>query len=132
SAPPGRRPETLRASGPASPPSPLVPARGRPATARAGGARSPPSSVALKSSGTRARRQRRPAPPRARVTSCFPCVSPWPPPRRTIMASSGVSSEILGRESLFDTEEYQIVLYALKLVANRHDLALARSLIASI
>jgi DNA helicase II / ATP-dependent DNA helicase PcrA len=39
---------------------------------------------------------------------------------------------VTGDAGLFDTEEYQIVLYALKLVANRHDLALSRSLIASI
>jgi superfamily I DNA/RNA helicase len=39
---------------------------------------------------------------------------------------------VTGDAGLFDTEEYKIVLYALKLVANRHDLALSRSLIATI
>jgi DNA helicase II / ATP-dependent DNA helicase PcrA len=39
---------------------------------------------------------------------------------------------VTGDAGLFDTEEYQIILYALKLVANRHDVALSRSLLASI
>jgi hypothetical protein len=59
---------------------------------------SPVRSPQRRSAWPRAAR-RRPR-PRAPEPSSLACVSPWPPPRRSIISSSEVSIQILGRETI--------------------------------